>query len=367
MSSLELIKVDVEAKKTEYINAFETKSGRTLGTADPARLFMITLAGVVSGLEVSVNDTFAQNFIEYARGGNLDEKGRDILTERLDASSAVTTLQFTLSAALSFAVVIPTGTRATAGDMYVFATDKQLTIPAGSVTGTVTATSTEAGAFANGLVPGQINILVDPVGYVQSVTNTTTTNGGSDAESDENYRGRIRIANESFSTAGPEGAYQYRAKSAHQSIADVSVDMSSPGVVSLYPLLHGGELPTSEILSLVQAACTPKTVRPLTDNVVVAVPERVSYAVNITYFIAESNENLQQMIASAVATAVSEFVTWQGAVLGRNINDSELIRRVIAAGASRVAVVSPSFTVVASNQQAYASSINISYGGTEHD
>lgn len=367
MSNLDLIIVDVEAKKTSYINEFEAASGRTLGTADPMRLFLITLAGIVSAHETVINNTAAQMFSQTATGGNLDYHGYDVLTDRLEASAAVTTLQFTLSASLAFNVVIPAGTRATAGSDYVFATDKALTILAGNVTGSVSATCTVSGAFANGLVVGQINEIVDPVGYVQSVVNTSATSGGADVESDDNYRERIRIALESFTVAGPEGAYIYHAKSAHQDIADVSVVMSEPGTVTIYPLLTDGILPTTEILDLVAAACSATDVRPLTDNVVVAIPEQVEYTVSLTYYISESNEQLQTSIDAAVKAAVNEYTLWQASKLGRNINDSELIRQVIAAGASRVALASPTFTAVAANQQAVATSVSVLYGGTEHD
>lgn len=367
LPNLTLIDVDVTKKEAAYIAQFEAVAGRTVGTADPVRLLLATMATIMSAHEQVINDQYAQVFITTARTDSLDYHGADVLTTRLEAAAAITTLQFTLSGELIFDVIVPAGTRATAGDDYIFATDKELTISAGDVTGIVTATCATAGEFANNLVAGQINKMVDIVGYVASVTNTTASNSGTDEETDDNYRERIRIALESFSVAGPEGAYIYRAKSAHQSIADVGVEMTSPGTVTLYPLLEGGELPTTEILDLVSDACSAADVRPLTDNVIVATPTRVSYDISFKYYIAASNASLQATIAADVQTAVNNFVTWQAEKLGRNVNDSELISRVIAAGASRVAITSPSFMTITSNQQAVASSIMINYDGTEHD
>lgn len=364
---LELIKIDLKEKEAAYIRRFESLSGRTLGTADPMRLLLSTVAGIISAQETTINDVARQMFSQTARGNNLDYHGSDVLTERLPAACAVTTIEFTLSADLVFPIVIPVGTRIAAGEKYIFATDKQLTIPAGQISGRVTATCTLAGAHANGLVAGQIKELVDLVGYVQSAINISPSTGGADAESDENYRERIRIALESFSVAGPVGAYEYHAKSAHQSIVDVSVAQTSPGTVTIYPLLQGGELPSSEILELVETACSANDVRPLTDKVLVAVPERVSFDISLSYYIAVSNSAIQPAINDEVHAAVAEYISWQSAKLGRNINDSELVRRVLTAGASRVVLTTPVFQSIALHQQAVAENIAINYGGAEHD
>ena len=51
----------------------------------------------------------------------------------------------------------------------------------------VEAECTAQGIEGNNFLPGQINILVDPLPYVESVANTTTTAGGTDLEDDPGY------------------------------------------------------------------------------------------------------------------------------------------------------------------------------------
>ena len=147
-----------------------------------------------------------------------------------------------------------------------------------------------------------------------SVTNTTTSYGCSDTENDENYRERIQIAPESFSVAGPRGAYEYYARSAHQDIIDVAVvgppDIS-PGYVKIYPLMTGGELPSSEVLSSLLEICNADDVRPLTDYVSAHAPEVVNYSLNVKYYIDRAKATQSTELQAAVSEAVTGWVTWQ--------------------------------------------------------
>ncbi|MDT2242281.1 baseplate J/gp47 family protein [Paenibacillus larvae] len=73
-----------------------------------------------------------------------------------------------------------------------------LEIKAGKVSGTITTECSIAGDVGNGFLPGQLNVLVDPIPFIQSVTNTTESAGGAEEETDDSYRERIRSAPESF-------------------------------------------------------------------------------------------------------------------------------------------------------------------------
>lgn len=365
LPELELIKVDVAAKETAYIKGWETKTGRKLGTADPVRILLSYMAGIISQHETVINDRYKQTFLYFARGSALDYKGFERLTERLPAASAIATIKFSMPAVLDFPVVIPAGTRVTAGGVYVFATDKEAVIPVNAKEASVTATCTVSGEFANGLVPGQINKLVDPVAYITTVANTGISNGGSDTESDTRYKTRLQSALEKLSVAGPEAAYKFHVYSAHPEIVDVAIVENEPGVVTIYPLMKNGGLPTAEIIGLVQSALSPVDIRPLNDQPEILSPEIVSYDISITYYIKKTDSGQQSDIASAVQTAVDDFVAWQSAALGLGIDPSELTRRVKNAGAFRVSVVTPVYTALNANQVGIANTITVTYGGVE--
>ena len=64
---------------------------------------------------------------------------------------------------------------------------------------------------------------------------------------------------------------------------------------------------------------------------------------------------------------MDDFVTWQQSKIGRDINSSELIKRVTAAGAKRVEIKSPVFQKIGGTSIAYCASKNVTYGGVEDD
>ncbi|MNW60268.1 Baseplate J-like protein [compost metagenome] len=96
-------------------------------------------------------------------------------------------------------------------------------------------------------------------------------------------------------------------------------------------------------------------------------PEAVSYNVNLTYHISSSRATEAATIQAAVNKAVSDYVMWQKSRLGRDINPSELIARTMAAGALRVNVTEPAFTVLHRTEVAKEEDISIIFGGLADD
>ena len=91
------------------------------------------------------------------------------------------------------------------------------------------------------------------------------------------------------------------------------------------------------------------------------------YSISLTYYINSSDSGSVATIQSEVAKAVDDFVTWQQSKIGRDINSSELIKRVTAAGAKRVEIKSPVFQKIGGTSIAYCTSKNVTYGGVEDD
>ena len=187
--SLSFAELSVEAVEKSVLTSYETIAKTTLYPGDPVRLFLESLAYVLA-LQNSIVDMAGKaNLLQFASGEHLDAIGLMTGTRRLGASSASSTLRFTLQEELDFDVEIPAGTKAaTADGKTIFATDKSVVIQAGALSGEVTASAQAAGSDANGFVAGQICVLVDPVAYVASVENTTTTMLGADVETDAHYR-----------------------------------------------------------------------------------------------------------------------------------------------------------------------------------
>lgn len=348
---------------------YETMLDKEIQESSPEFLFISTMAAWIVLVRQQYDAALKQNLLYYATFDKLDHLGAFRDTPRLDAQGSKTTLEFTLSSARPSSIVIPRGTRATADSTIFFATDDVLIIPAGTTSGRITATSIQTGNAANNIPVGSINIIVDPVpgGFVSDVSNIDISLGGRDVEDDESYRDRIYNAPSVFSIAGPRNAYIYLTKAVNSSIGEVTVNSPTPGVVKIYPLLIGGDIPNTAILSEINTALNKNTVRPLTDNVYVEAPSVVNYSINLTYYIGTEDSGDLDNISTAVNNAVDNWILWQRLKIGRDINVTELITRVRMAGAKRVTVNSPSFTVIQDNQLAVCDAKNISFGGLEDE
>jgi len=358
---------NTEVIVSELIADFEAAAGRKLYPGDPLRLFLLSFAKFISLLRSDIDFSGKQNLLRYAGEGYLENLAALLGVTRLEPSSAMVTFRFYLSAAQSSAVTIPAGTRITDEGKVYFATTLAVEIPAGKLSVDVPAECMETGEKGNGYYPGQLKTLVDPFPYFGSVANITLSSGGADRESLEALRERVRVAPESFSSAGPYGAYKYWAKTASQLITDVSVETPEPGVVEIIPLLEGGEMPTQDILDAVADKCSDDTRRPLTDKVVVKAPEVVYYDLEMTYYIARSSSSIGLSIQSSVAKAIEIYALWQKSALGRDINPSKLVEMVMAAGAKRVEITSPAFQALNYDQLAVANAPVVTYGGLEDD
>jgi len=367
LPDIQLVDTDPDAIKNNIITVYEAISERKLYPGDPVRLFLLAVANEIIQLRVLINDTAKQNLLRYARGDMLDHIGAMVETTRLQASPALTTIRFTMSAPLGDTIIIPAGTRVSPGGEVFFATSAVAEVPPGTLYVDVSAECLTPGTTGNGFLPGQISNLVDPIPFVASAVNTTESAGGSETESDDAFRERIYTSPERFSVAGPRGAYEYWARSANSGIIDVKVNSPAPVEVEVYVLMQGGELPTSDVLEQVADVVNDERIRPLTDKVTVKAPNVSSYDVELTYYIATQNAASAATIQEAVNQAVTDYVLWQKSKIGRDINPSELVRRIMQAGARRVAITSPSYTAISNTDIAVAGNIEVIYGGLEDD
>ena len=363
--SFKFIEVDSEEIMRDLINNFEAYTGDKLQTGDARRAILQIGSYLAVVMANHINTTGNNNLLRYSTGAALDELGELLGVLRLEAEPATVTLQFTLSSVQATNVKIPKGTRATSDGSLFFATNDDLTIPSGGLSGTVAATATVAGEVGNGLVAGQITSIVDGVAYVATVTNTTESTDGRDIEPDENYRERIRISPFSFSTAGAEEAYRYLALSANANIGDVQPYRESAGKVAIAVVKKDGTLPEaeSEIITDVINACSAKTARPLTDNVVVKPATAITDSINIEYYINAEDSVSADKIKKDVENAVAQYALWQTTKIGRDINPDKLRLLVLSAGADSVTIKTPTAKPVGDGEVAQFTSTNIEYKG----
>lgn len=369
LDPVDYVETDAELIKSKIITMYEEASGRSLAAGDPVRLFLLTVADIIIQQRSIINVAAQQNTLPYAQGIYLDALGRNMAVERLPASKAITTLRFTLSQAMSNPYVIAAGTEVTNG-VVSFATDEELVMKAGDLTGEVTATCTTEGAAGNDYLAGQIATIVKPLAFIASAQNITTTSGGADIEDDAAFAERIRTSPNAYSVAGPRRAYEYHARSFSPAIIDVQVASPSPGVVNVYPLLTAGELPTSDFLSALEAHLSQDTIRPLTDEVHALAPTAVDFTINVKYWINTQDLNRSQMIQENVKKAVEEYRLWQSMAIGRDIAPARLIAAVINAGAMHIdaeTMLPAAYVKLEDGNVAQCTNVTVTYAGARDE
>lgn len=340
-----------------------------LERADPHRMELYAMSTqFYHGLQY-VDRAGKLNLLKYTYGAFLDNVAVIKSVTRQQAKAATTTLRFTLSAARAAATGIPQGTRVSTptGSVY-FQTTEYAEIPEGFASVDVPAICTEVGTAGSDLEPGELNTMVDPVPYMASVVNVTKTAGGAEKENDDSMKERVFLAPGSYSTAGPDGGYRYWVKSYNTAIGDVQITSDhAAGTVDICFLMADGSAPSQEMITGLLDFLQEQNVRPTNDLVRASAPEEVPYTVDLQYWIGKSDTARASAIQTAVEAAVAKYVRWQRAI-GRDINPSQLVAAVVAAGAKRVKVNAPVDTQVGSTQVAALSGIAVvSYGGLEND
>ena len=285
-----------------------------------------------------INAGMANQLYQFSTAPILDYIAGLVAVERLPAANAGCMVRFTLVAGHG-GVILPMGTRVSTSDgLHIFEVVEDRNIAAGETEVIVLATAQTAGRAANGVGIGRIDTILDPYAWISAVANTTVTGGGSDVETDEALRERIRLAPSQFSTAGSRNSYIFHAMRANSSIIDVSVSSPVPGTVFIVPLCDGMEY--EQVLRDIYAVCSAEDVRPLTDTVIVAAPTIRNYNINVD-IIHTPGEDVNE-VHERVVEALKVFTRSKSIRLGQSVVRSHIVEVCRVRGVFDVNVISPS-------------------------
>ena len=348
----------------QTIADYEARSGKTLQPAHIERLLINTYAYREMLTRKALNEAYRQQHPRFATGLMLDLCGDDVSTPRLQAQPALTTLRFTAVLSGLEQIAVPKGTRVNAGQTGFVTTDTTL-LTAAKSSAEVAAECMESGSVGNGWSVGQINSLAERLHPTidVAVSNTTVPAGGVEIEDDEAYRERVLLAPESFSVAGPVGAYQYWARQASSEVVDVHVANDTDhggqpigGRVAVTVLTKDG-LPNSNLITKIQVALSAEQRRPLCDTVVVKAPTAVDYTLDAELTLFTGTD------ARAVKTAAEQaWVAYEAAHrnhLGLDIVPLNIQAALKVAGVYNVVLHNLPLTVVNPNQWARCTRSNI--------
>lgn len=181
-------------------------------------------------------------------------------------------------------------------------------------------------------------------------------------ESDADLRKRIQLAPQSFSVAGPEGAYRSHALGADGRVLDASATSPAPCEVLITVLSREGSgVASEEILTAVRNALAADDVRPLTDLVTVQSAEIVNWTLRAKLYTFPGPDSSVVLVEAGKRLAAYKEETHR---LGREVTLSGLYAALHVEGVERVELLEPLANVAISRVQApYCVSSTIEHGG----
>lgn len=280
-------------------------------------------AAQLQALEIQSDWVLDQSFPQTAQGVYLNYHGVMRGLERTAATKAEGTLRFTVESAPVTDMTIPAETVCMTAEEVRFQTTEAAILAAGSLFVDVPAEAVESGKSGN-VVAGTVTILTACPVAVTGCTNPEVFSGGSDEETDEDFRARIL---ESFLRL-PNGAnaawYEQTAMSYPGVAAAKAVGRARGiGTVDVYVASESG-LPDAELLEGLQAELQEK--REIAVDVEAKAPTVETVDVAVAVMPGEGAD------FAAVAEAVEKELrtVFTGRLLGQPVRLAELGSRVYA-------------------------------------
>lgn len=372
MSELNFIDVNPESILSEMIRDYEDAYFQLTGTkvqlakSDTEMAHIAATAYRFSIFAMLVDRAAKNNLIDYANDIFLDAIGNRIGEQREEAMPSKTILEFKFTDARNEVFSIPKGT-IVKSKSYFFKTDSYAEIKAGELSCLVNGSCLEVGKASNGIAVGNIDTIVTEFPVAIRVSNITTTQGGSEIQSNEDYRQSIKNAPNTFSVAGPALAYEALAKKFSDEILDVRAFSPADGVVDIRFILKDGEIPNQAMIDELMLFLSDKTRRPLTDKVVVSAPTQVNYSIDCTYYISSSDSDKIDAIKMEAERALGDYILWQKSKIKRAVDKTELIKLLKQSGVKRCVVTAPEYIELLESEVASDGEVNFIFGGLEYE
>ena len=170
-------------------------------------------------------------------------------------------------------------------------------------------------------------------------------------EDDEALRRRVLLAPDSYSVAGPSGAYLFHALTASGEVFDASAISPAPGEVLVTILSTQGDgTASAALIAAVEAVVGADTVRPLTDQVTVQSAAIVDFAIDAQLTI-YPGPDAALIEAAALASLQKELAERRR--LGRDVTRSALFRALHVGGVHNVILNAPAADIVLDDTQAW--------------
>lgn len=211
---------------------------------------------------------------------------------------------------------------------------------------------------------------LDQIGANYSVQRLVIDEGDPDAvppvaptyETDDDFRKRIQLSFEGYTSAGSEGAYIFHGLGADGDVKDIAPVSPAPGQVTVYVLSRTGNGAASpELLATVAETINTETIRPMTDQVTVQSAAIVNYTVQAELVILPGPDPL--VVRQAAVDAITAYAEAQRRI-GYDITLSGVYAALHQPGVQRVNLAAPTANLtIGEGQASYCTSITVTVAG----
>lgn len=182
-------------------------------------------------------------------------------------------------------------------------------------------------------------------------------------ESDDDFRARIQLSPEAYTTAGSEGSYVYHGLAADGEVKDVQAVSPEPGDVTVYVLSRAGDGTASpELLATVTEALNAEKVRPMTDRVTVLSASVSNYVIEADLVMYPGPD--PEVVLQTAIDAVTAYTQAQHRI-GYDVTRSGIFAALHQPGVQNVILTAPAADLIMDEGQAtYCTGITVTQGGT---
>ena len=181
-------------------------------------------------------------------------------------------------------------------------------------------------------------------------------------ESDSDFRARIQLSPEGYTTAGSEGSYVFHGLGADPNVKDIQAVSPTPGDVTVYVLsrLATGAA-SSELLAAVTATLNAERIRPMTDRVTVLSASIVSYIITAELVMYPGPD--PEVVRLAALAAVTAYAEAQRRI-GYDVTLSGLYAALHQPGVQSVTLTAPTTSlVIADGEASHCTAIAVTVAG----
>ena len=169
-------------------------------------------------------------------------------------------------------------------------------------------------------------------------------------ESDEDFRARIQLSPEAYTTAGSEGSYIFHALGADPDVKDVQAVSPTPGVVTVYVLSRSGDGTAPQtLLDKVSATLGAETVRPMTDQVGVRAANIIDYEITAELVIYPGPDS--SVVRQAAIDAVVKYAESVRRI-GYDVTLSGIYAALHQPGVQSVSLITPAESLIIGDGEA---------------